>query len=100
MLHLYEKMIPNEIIGSSTLTLRMDQSLSGRRLECLVQNAASFEKSVMPKVATTLQVLYINKISITKNVSNDQMIGGSYRENETVRFHCRASSNPKELRYL
>ncbi|VDK23472.1 unnamed protein product [Taenia asiatica] len=87
-------------VGSSTLALRMDRSLSGRRLECLVQNAAAFEQSIMPKISTTLQVLYIKNMSITKNVSNDEAFGGYFRENETVRFYCSADANPKELKYL
>uniref|UniRef100_A0A0R3TP02 Ig-like domain-containing protein n=1 Tax=Rodentolepis nana TaxID=102285 RepID=A0A0R3TP02_RODNA len=87
-------------IGCSILTLRMDRSLSGRRLECLIQNAAAFEKPVMPKVTTTLQVFYIKNMNITKNISNNKMIGEAYRENETVRFHCTVDSNPKELRYV
>uniref|UniRef100_A0A915ETL3 Ig-like domain-containing protein n=1 Tax=Echinococcus canadensis TaxID=519352 RepID=A0A915ETL3_9CEST len=87
-------------VGSSTIVLRMDQSLSGRRLECLVQNAAAFEQSIMPKVSTTLQVLYIKNMSITKNVSNEAALGGYFRENETVRFYCTADANPKELKYF
>ncbi|KAL5105783.1 hypothetical protein TcWFU_004740 [Taenia crassiceps] len=87
-------------VGSSTLTLRMDRSLSSRRVECLVQNAVNFEQSIMPKISTTLQVLYIKNMSITGNASKEEVFGGYFRENETVRFHCSADANPKELKYL
>ncbi|VDD83701.1 unnamed protein product [Mesocestoides corti] len=85
-------------IGLSTITITMDRSLSGRRLECLVQNAAAFEQSVMPKVTANLQVVYIQNMNITHNVSTEDRMEEPFRENETVRFYCSAEGNPRGLR--
>ena len=47
-----------------------------------------------------LSSLDVGNMSITRNVSTEGHFDEVVWENDTVRFHCEAEANPRDLRYL